>query len=105
MTVTLRDLPVQITIADSCNCFNWCCKDNRPVYVTHDWIAEPFDFKKSKNVEEDNLKTQNRIRELFKALDECFVCNRKFIIFNDNNNYITFTDIKEINNYLKLFDI
>jgi len=104
MTVTLRDLPVQITIADSCNCFNWCCKAEKPVYLTHDWKAEPFDFKKSQDTEADKKKTLERIKNLFTELDESFY-SVKTEINVPEDGWITFHHIYEINERLKMYDI
>jgi len=104
MTVELRDVPIQIEIADSCNCFNWCCKNETPVYITHDWKAEPFDFKKSVNLEKDKAKTIERIKELFRMLDESFYSIKNFAIETDDG-WITFHHVKNINKHLKLFDV
>lgn len=96
--VSVSDIPINIEISDSCNqccCFG-ACKDKQRMYITHDYKAETFDHKKSKDHEADRRKCHERVNHLFRHLEENgIVCN--FLIYTDDGKWITRHTIIEIN--------
>lgn len=100
--VTIRDIPINIELNDSCNCCWWCCPPNPPVYITHDLAAEEFDKTKSKDHEADRMKSYKRIEGIVKKLQETSeAC--KDIDLTKRREFLTLNDIFVINQGVYLY--
>jgi len=98
--VTVRDIPCEIELRDSCNCchfwYSKCCiRSSTVIYINKDYEAEKFNRSKSKDHICDYDKSIMRLNEYVEGIRHYMTSDEVFS-FQDRR-VVLYEDIRRIN--------